>query len=466
MTDTTTQEPPPPQRAPGALDDLFSRLRGLGLRRDTDRRWFGGVCSGIAARVDVDPLLIRAAAIALTIAGGFGIALYLVLWFVLPDRHDRVLAERALRQGEAWPVVLGVAAGLFVVGGLASVGFGNDGIGSSLWIVLPVALVVWFLATRSRPGALAPWPGTGPARAVPPPPPPGTPAPVGDDTVAGPTPGGPPMSAPTSSFAPGTLDTGAPSTAAPAGTPPGGPGTLARGPYGGARPPAAPVPPPPPRPRRRRPSGFVGLVSLGVAIVLGGLGTLLAGPVGFPGEPAVLGIVLALAGVSAVVVGLGLSGRAAGFSGFLVVVLAFLGVATAAATQAVDARGGFGDRTWTPMTSGLPADYELGAGDAVLDLRQLTAPPDGAPAGEVRASLGAGQLDIRVPADLTVEIVPTTGLGRIEHDYTTASGERRSDVLQDGTDRAPRVVTGDGGEPDLVVSVQLGFGDITIDEEG
>ncbi len=73
MTDTSTPPPPPGGAAPSVLDDALARLRGLGLRRDTGRRWFGGVCAGVAARVDVDPLLIRAAAIALTIAGGIGL---------------------------------------------------------------------------------------------------------------------------------------------------------------------------------------------------------------------------------------------------------------------------------------------------------------------------------------------------------------------------------------------------------
>ena len=69
MTESSTSQMPP-TGTPTALDDGLARLRRSSVRRDTDRRWFGGVCAGVAARFDVDPLLIRAAAIALTIAGG------------------------------------------------------------------------------------------------------------------------------------------------------------------------------------------------------------------------------------------------------------------------------------------------------------------------------------------------------------------------------------------------------------
>ena len=64
-------------------------------------------------------------------------------------------------------------------------------------------------------------------------------------------------------------------------------------------------PPPPPRPRRRRPSAFVGLVSLGIALVGLGLGAALDDPIGFPGSSATLGFLIALTGVSLVVLALG-----------------------------------------------------------------------------------------------------------------------------------------------------------------
>jgi signal transduction histidine kinase len=57
---------------------------GRPLRRDPTRRWLGGVCSGIAMRLGVSPVLVRLAFVVATAAGGIGIALYVLSWLVIP----------------------------------------------------------------------------------------------------------------------------------------------------------------------------------------------------------------------------------------------------------------------------------------------------------------------------------------------------------------------------------------------
>jgi phage shock protein PspC (stress-responsive transcriptional regulator) len=150
-----TQNPPSTEPGAGApprppsssfLDDSFARLRGLGLVRDTESRWFGGVCSGLAGRLRVDPILIRAAAIILAFVGGIGITAYVLLWLLLPDLRGEILAERAIRHGDVGAIVLLVVAGLLVFGGIASAGSG-DGWIVPLWLI-PVALVAWFVLNR------------------------------------------------------------------------------------------------------------------------------------------------------------------------------------------------------------------------------------------------------------------------------------------------------------------------------
>ena len=54
MTENPTQTAPP--QGSSFLDDLFTRLRASGFHRETDARWFGGVCSGLASRFGVDPV--------------------------------------------------------------------------------------------------------------------------------------------------------------------------------------------------------------------------------------------------------------------------------------------------------------------------------------------------------------------------------------------------------------------------
>ena len=102
------------------------------------------------------------------------------------------------------------------------------------------------------------------------------------------------------------------------------------------------------------------------------VGAIVAGPLGFPGEPGVLGLALALAGVSLVVLGLALSGRASGLSGFLVLVLTVLTALGAVVARVDVGDGQVGDRAWTPTAVTLPASYALSAGDATLDLGGLT----------------------------------------------------------------------------------------------
>jgi phage shock protein PspC (stress-responsive transcriptional regulator) len=55
------------------------------IYRDPDRRVFGGVCAGISAYLDWDPIIMRIIFALLFLAGGFGFALYLILWIVLPE---------------------------------------------------------------------------------------------------------------------------------------------------------------------------------------------------------------------------------------------------------------------------------------------------------------------------------------------------------------------------------------------
>jgi len=44
-----------------------------------------GVCAGIAEYYGWDPTLVRVAWIVLTLLGGSGILLYLIMWLVMPE---------------------------------------------------------------------------------------------------------------------------------------------------------------------------------------------------------------------------------------------------------------------------------------------------------------------------------------------------------------------------------------------
>jgi phage shock protein PspC (stress-responsive transcriptional regulator) len=65
--------------------DKFSSPGYHRMYRDPDHRIIGGVCSGIGAYWDIDPLIVRIVFIALILAGGVGALVYLILYIVIPE---------------------------------------------------------------------------------------------------------------------------------------------------------------------------------------------------------------------------------------------------------------------------------------------------------------------------------------------------------------------------------------------
>ena len=62
------------------------------MQQETTQRWYrgsdrilGGVCSGLAAGLHVDPLWIRIAFVLLALVQGVGVLLYVVLWVIMPE---------------------------------------------------------------------------------------------------------------------------------------------------------------------------------------------------------------------------------------------------------------------------------------------------------------------------------------------------------------------------------------------
>ncbi|MFI4958960.1 MAG: PspC domain-containing protein [Lysobacterales bacterium] len=55
------------------------------LYRSRSNRTLAGVCAGIAEYYGWDPTLVRVAWIVLTLLGGSGVLLYLIMWLVMPE---------------------------------------------------------------------------------------------------------------------------------------------------------------------------------------------------------------------------------------------------------------------------------------------------------------------------------------------------------------------------------------------
>lgn len=78
--------------------DKFASSGYHRMYRDPDHRIIGGVCSGMGAYWDIDPLIVRVIFAALIFAGGLGILTYLILWIVLPEA--KTTAQKIEMKGE------------------------------------------------------------------------------------------------------------------------------------------------------------------------------------------------------------------------------------------------------------------------------------------------------------------------------------------------------------------------------
>ena len=370
------------------------------LVRHPDDKVIGGVCAAFGRYTSTDPVLWRVLVAAMALFGGAGLALYALGWLLVP-RSDLPgsFVERRLRKADR-SVSIGGAVLVFV---LAVVVLGL--VDGAKLVVLAVVVGLGYLVVRER-GAT------------------GTPTSAGTTDAATWAP-----SAPSSYGVTGTSSQAAwaAGTAAPS--------------------PAAPAAP--------RPRSALGVLTVSAATLVAG-GLLLARAFGADGITAARVLAAAL-----VVVGAGLVvGAFWGRARWLLAVgaalaLALGAVGTVAALEEPFA-GGVGERTWVPTAStGPPFDFSLGAGEAVLDLRELEA-------GAVRtleAEIGAGSLLVLVPDDLRVSVTTDVGLGELrqsEGDADRSTGRRISRPVDEV------LVVGPQTGPVLDLRLEVGLGEIEV----
>lgn len=468
-TDATTAPgdsgttPPPP--ANGASDRFFGWVRGLGVRREPG--WIGGVCAGIAARLGIDPLIVRGIAVVVAVLGGPAILLYAIAWLLLPDTDDRIHLEDVFR-GRFEPVVaviaalialsmLPIAQGFWYLGAAFwGVPDWGGSVPRTLWTLVVVGLLVAFIVWLARRSSTPP---TG-ARTTP-----GAPtAPTAAAFTA--SADGAVIVDPGASDAPTADDTTATSDT---------PADVAawraqqeqvraeqrayREQRAATRAAARPSPAERAslheaqraRERATRSNPLYSLIVIGLAFVVGGL-TILA--VGGP-EPSALDLVVGAA-VALAVLAVGIivngirgkrAGGAAGVAWLLLIPLAFTGVTLGAADNAV---------RWGPVTTFAPAEsqsFAIGAGRVELDLTEFGRRGADLPAS-VTLQVGAGEITVVVPDDVTVVFSGFVGAGSIDAE---AADRRFGPAETVQTTYNPN----NGTEP-LVVSVHLGAGHIRV----
>ncbi|MFI7417658.1 PspC domain-containing protein [Nonomuraea sp. NPDC049684] len=212
-----------------------------------------------------------------------------------------------------------------------------------------------------------------------------------------------------------------------------------------------PAPAPAPAPRKRRPKSFIGVITILLAIIVGGIVVAVQARSAAGVSPTIVG------GAVLITIGAGLLiaawwGRGAGLvaAGTTVALLIGLGLMLGGLPR------NFGDSTWyltKPAEAGKV--YDVGVGDGRLDLTELKALPGTSLTFDARVSVG--ELTVIVPPTARVEVHAMNKVGDIKVDQSIRGGV---DVKFDKV-LEPEVGSGDE-EFTIVLNLRGGLGDMEV----
>jgi signal transduction histidine kinase len=119
-------------------------------RRVPEQRRLGGVAAGVSARTGIDVTVVRTVFVFLALAGGFGIACYLVAWLLVPATGERSnIGSAALADKTGITLAAGLASLLVAVFVMMSL-VGAYWIGSVAWSVV-ISVIAIVLISRNAP---------------------------------------------------------------------------------------------------------------------------------------------------------------------------------------------------------------------------------------------------------------------------------------------------------------------------
>ncbi|WP_406146521.1 PspC domain-containing protein [Streptomyces sp. NBC_01012] len=410
------------------------------LQRSPRQKVVAGVCGGLGRYCDVDPVIFRIVLGVLAATGGIGLIFYGFAWLLLPLEGEDENEARRLLSGRVEGASL-VALLLALVGcGLLLSMLHNGGM-LAFAAMLSLAVIgfsVWTQHRRTappedRPGTTAHTPGTAAN-------PPGHGAPP--EVKAPPTPGSPswwrdPIVKDGTTGLPGTGYLWGPANAA----------FEAAGTDGGRATPDAPHHPTDRTPGTRGPRPIGGLVFL-LALAAGSLGT------GMTWDNHPLGTSLQIGFAAALgVFGLGLLfASVLGRTGFGTIMLAVITAGLLAGASALpdNITTDWVRKEWRPASvARVQPTYELGTGDAKLDLSGITVPKG--QTLRTRVELGAGRAVVVVPAGVTIKVDAEARLGDIQF-----PSDARQDVDIAPDRRAHRTIEPpEGSKPAGTVELDL-----------
>ncbi|MBT2567352.1 PspC domain-containing protein [Arthrobacter sp. ISL-85] len=425
---------------PAPSTDFFGWIRSNGIYRGNDR-WISGVCSGIAHRLGVDPIIIRGVFIVLTLLAGIGVLLYGLAWAFLPEPDGRIHIQEA--GAGRWSSgmtgsLIATVLGLTGLGG-GFWGWSHNGLSGLLWTLFWVGgaiYLIYYLSQRNK----------------------AHPTMAGHGTAA---PGGTyPMASPaghTSTFSAGTAS-------GPAAAPPFGSssaGATGTGPYGqgsyspsGSSYPAPWVPPRPPKPRPSGPGAPAVAIATGSALLVGGgLKALDAANIinlGGSANAIVWASAAAVLGLGILVAGF--RGRTAGIlSLFAVIALVTGGIYNTLG----DGRARFQQVDWSPASiEEARGGIDITAGRGTVDLTGLSPTAPLTADVVVPLDITASNVTVVIPQNVPVDVKADMTMGNLNE----ASGQRGGTTTRESSYNTDRP----GNH--LVVRIDGTFSNVTIQE--
>jgi phage shock protein PspC (stress-responsive transcriptional regulator) len=530
QTPSSPSSPPPgtPPEASSTGNRFFAWMRSLDIPRRPG--WIGGVCAGIAARLGIDPLIVRGIAVVLAVLGAPALLLYGIAWLLLPDEHNKIHLEEVTRGRFEAPLagigvfiflsLLPITEGFWFLGAeyWGAPGWG-DSFGRAVWTLLLFAAIIGFVIWLARRGdtpasPTPPHPAAAPGAtsftSAPPPTYVDSTSATSEATIPG-----------TGTAAPAAASGPSPVAFAAAGVaqdaPPAPP--LAAGQYN-APPPGAGAPPEEiaawrerqaqwkaehdafrrqqaadkqaatraaneraraerqrryeadrARRARTRSHPLYSFIVIGLALVAGALVTLATAGSAVDVSDLGIGLAVTLAVLAVGIVINGVRGkRSGGASGFaFLVVLALIVVAVIPTTP--NFRSGW-DVVFTPtdQVSSDTQTFVVGFGDVTMDLSDFyTDSPRGDVAGSYDSVLlvaGAADVTVIVPADEYINLNTDMGAGDV---YVIDDEGDYTDIYS-GEDTFLNTLSDDDGwdgeERYVDLSIRLGAGDVTLVEAG
>lgn len=413
---------------------FFNWVRSHNIQRGRDR-WIGGVASGVAHRLGVDPLIVRGVFIVLSIFAGIGVLLYGIAWALLPEPDGRIHVQEA--GAGRWSTGM-TGALITTVIGFPSLGSGfwgweRNGFGGFFWTVFWIAgaiYLIYYLSQRDKAAKGAPIMNTsaetgaaagGAAFAAPSPA--GTSSPAGAPPYEpGPYAGGPYSGA---SYVGGTSasgphDGGAPGSGGSGAIPPYGGGYGAAPPYGGGYgSPSAPAPKAP----NLGPGAPAVAVTAGLALLVGGgikaLEALNLINLGDATNAVVWASGAAILGLGILVAGL--RGRTSGILGFFAVVALIIGGIFNVVPHGDRFR--FQDANWNPVSiEQARGGFDITGGSGTADLTKLNITPPLGTAVVIPMDVTASNLTVIIPDTVPVEVRADMTLGNLNEGSQNHSG--------------------------------------------